>query len=684
MDRRIYIVPDQPRSGVSPTIAAHRAHLSHYIAQLTSLEREQQRLALEQQLLARQQAQLTAKRDQLTYLIAEEQDLVIRALQQQRQQEREEQAEAAAFLSALAEREAQIARRQRLRYAVYRKQQEEQAMKDAEIQRILRFVQQPQQRYEQQQQIQTEQQQTEQQLQKEAFQRLLDEQQQLHYPQQQQQQQQQSSALSVSEASESDETPIRPGTISAFLRQQGIKPRELYSSSSPSAIKRGSRRGSNALYEEKPKPKPSADSMAGFDRKSAKLVPDVNYESAQDFLTALFGGAADLSSASAQSQSQGRPSTPISSTRERPSEGASPLADQPPAKQQKMEKPKAVEGAPTTAPSFDELMQMIFGAAAESAEPSATEPKTPFEEEYPAEPETATRPPYHYTIAHAKPSVPPPKFEIPAEAAKSPFAVIEMQIAAIRGKVLDASSRVEKISAEEDETAKRHKLLEIQSDLEKYYSDLDDILLTTPESESEDEEVKARRQELRKMKHEVTTMAVDTADKIDKILSPPSDSDEEDEEFEIVEREESAEMPRPGEEVIEGDEYFVTEKAGKDVILERAEEEKDESLDEEEKNEVKVPLKVAEDEDDTSVIVQASQPISRDETVEEVFVPEAEKASGKVLLEKNSGEEKEEFLDSEEENEVKVPLEVEELKKEGKRSESPMRHVVLEDVPDEE
>ncbi|KAK9378813.1 uncharacterized protein V2V93DRAFT_350375 [Kockiozyma suomiensis] len=678
MDSRLFSAPDRQISAsptsASPTITTHRAHLSHYISQLTSLEREQQRLALEQQLLARRQSQLTAKRDQLTYLIAEEQDLVLRAVQQQRQQEREEHDQAVALFTALAQREAQIARRQRLRYAVYRKQQEERAIKDAEIQRILRYVQprdQPQTipgsssfTLPSQQHL---------------FQNIVDN----HHAEQPQ------ISAPGSETSELDETPFRPGSISSFLRQQGIKPRELYSTrGSPRAdFKRGSRRGSSVVDKVTPSADKSSPAQTSeFNRESTKLIPDVNYESAQDLLTALFGSA---------SQAEIKREIPEQS---------------PPAKQQKTGK-----STPANAPSFDELMRMMFGGEQLSEQDSSSisaqqdqPPQTPYQSESFFEPPSATRPPFHYTLSHSKPSVPPPKFEIPSEPVKSPFEIIESQIATVRSKVAESAAKIDSLASQSVDTPKKHELLEIQAQLEKDYSDLDDILLTTPEAEDEDEETKNRRQELRLMKHEVTTMAVNAADKIDKILSPSSasESEEDDEGYEVIEEESKnidsvpsngpaiapSEAANVGEEVIEDGDYFVMEKPAKDVTLERAETEEDESLDNEEKNEVKVPLNIpisAVDDDDTSVIVQASQPISRDENAEEVFVLESGDKSGHVLLETNSGAEKEEFLDNEEKNEQKISSDDRsrsgELKKEeSRRSESPLRHVVLEDAPEDE
>ncbi|KAK9331400.1 hypothetical protein V1520DRAFT_338105 [Lipomyces starkeyi] len=62
------------------------------------------------------------------------------------------------------------------------------------------------------------------------------------------------------------------------------------------------------------------------------------------------------------------------------------------------------------------------------------------------------------------------------------------------------------------------------------------------------------------------------------------------------------------------------------------------------------------DDDDSSVIVDASTPVIHDDATDEVFVPEGGDKLGHIVLEKNTGQEKEEFLDREENGEETVAL----------------------------
>ncbi|KAK9377608.1 uncharacterized protein V1513DRAFT_434732 [Lipomyces chichibuensis] len=693
MERLYYVEsPAQRRSASASAIAVHRAHLSHYISQLSALEREQQRLSLEQQLLSRQEAQLAAKRDQLTYLIAEEQDLVLRAIQQQQQQQRDE--EEAILAVALMEREALIARRQKLRYAVYRKQQEEKARKDAQIERVLQVVQQQGQR-----------------SQPASPQQSI--------PFLQIQQQQQSHASPYGSDSELEETGVRPGSISSMLRQQGIKPHDLYSpyATPHSNRKRGSRRG------------PQQSTVSEISRlqaqeheaTSSKLIPDVNYASAQDFLSALFGGV----------------------------EQAHPETDnvEPKVAGSKLDQPS------TNQLSVDELARILFSSDGMNADRTSEtlEPRVPLEP-------PAARQPFHYTLSRS--SIPradsPPLSVIP-----SPLEAIAIQIRTLHEKVSRAAAGIDTIPTHLPESRRRQALLDIQVELERCYSDLDDILISPAEGEEDDEETKEQRQKLRLQKHAVTTLAVDAADRIDKILSPASRSDseteeeEEEEEYEVLPpvpaelngagpldestilipspfnqadlgtssssssestsvfgseiatpktQQEKAELA--SEKINEDGEFYVLGKRSAETSsagLVNANEEK--GMAPEDATEIKVNLTSAanastgtntpstRDDDDSSVIVTASAPVIHDQTADEVFVPEGGDKSGHIVLEKNTGQEVEEFLDSEEKSEVKVSLSVKEaqrsvvdkVKSEGRsRSHSPLRHVVLEDVANDE
>ncbi|KAJ8103742.1 hypothetical protein POJ06DRAFT_6330 [Lipomyces tetrasporus] len=705
MERVYYVQSPAQRQSPTAAIAVHRAHLSHYISQLSALEREQQRLALEQQLLARQQAQLAAKRDQLTYLIAEEQDLVLRAIQQQQQKQREE--EEAALAAALAEREALVARRQRLRYAVYRKQQEEKALEDAEIERVLQLVQQQAQRSE-----------TTSPRQSGAFAQIK--------------QQQQDHATPYWSDLEQEETGVRPGSISAFLRQQGIKPHGLYSpyATLHSSRKRGSRRGGQQSTAA-PIPRLLAQEQAKA--TSSKLVPDVNYASAQGFLSALFGGLEHT-----QSEAQERGPKPTQSE---------------------------LDKSPMNQFSEDELARILFGSE-ESADIPASVPEV---YEPPARQESTSRPPFHYTLSRSS---------IPRTTSQQSFVIssaleiVGNQIGALRERVTKAASRIDTIPTDLPESKRRQAFLDVQVELERCYSDLDDIIISPAEGEEDNDETKEQRQQLRLQKHAVTTLAVDAADRIDKILSPasPSDSETEEEEYEIVHTlpagmaggdipivkganilkgseisspfnqadlgtsssssSEStsvfgSEMPTPESQtkksapapakINDDGEFYMLEKPSAEessVILEDVVEERDETLYQEEMNQIKVYLTPVpnvpansfvsstgmstpstRDEDDSSVIVTASTPVIHDDAADEIFVPESGDKSGQVVLEKNTGQEKEEFLDSEEKGEEKISLSakdgrksvVDKVKSEARsRSPSPLRHVVLEDVPDDE
>ncbi|KAK9323130.1 hypothetical protein V1517DRAFT_109669 [Lipomyces orientalis] len=702
MERVYYIQSPVQRQSPTAAIAVHRAHLSHYISQLSALEREQQRLALEQQLLARQQAQLAAKRDQLTYLIAEEQDLVLRAIQQQQQKQREE--EEAALAAALAEREALVARRQRLRYAVYRKQQEEKAREDAEIERVLQLVQQQAQRSE-----------TASPRQSGLFAQIK---------------QQQDHATPYWSDLEQEETGVRPGSISAFLRQQGIKPHDLYSpyATPHSSRKRGSRRGAQ---QSTAAPISRLQAQEQAKATSSKLVPDVNYASAQGFLSALFGGLE-----SSQSEAQGL--------------GPKPTQSEP-------------DKSPMKQFSADELARILFGSEESADVPaSASEVYEP-----PARQES--RPPFHYTLSRS--SIPRASSE-PSLVISSALEIVGKQIGTLRERVTQAASRIDTIPTDFPESKRRQAFLDVQVELERCYSDLDDIIISPAEGEEDNDETKEQRQQLRLQKHAVTTLAVDAADRIDKILSPasPSDSETEEEEYEIVHTlppgitaeytpivkganvTQGSDIPSPfnradlgtssssssestsvfGSEIptpesqtkksapaptkINDDGGIYTlDKPSADassVIVEDVVKERDEALYQEEMNQVKVHLTPVSnvpanayvsstgmstpstrDEDDSSVIVTASSPVIHDETAAEVFVPESGDESGQVVLEKNTGQEKEEFLDTEEKGEQKISLSakdarkslVDKVKSEARsRSPSPLRHVVLEDVPDDD
>ncbi|KAK9316446.1 hypothetical protein V1522DRAFT_382 [Lipomyces starkeyi] len=694
MERLYYVESSaQRRSTSASAIAVHRAHLSHYISQLSALEREQQRLSLEQQLLARQQAQLAAKRDQLTYLIAEEQDLVLRAIQQQQQQQRDE--EEAILAAALAEREILIARRQKLRYAVYRKQQEEKARKDTQIQQVLQVVQQ-------------------------LAQRSQPESPQQSVPFPQIPQQRQSHASPYGSDSELEETGVRPGSISTMLRQQGIKPHELYSpyATPHSNRKRGSRRG-----PQQPTVSPISRLQAQEHAKatSSKLVPDVNYASAQDFLSAVFGGVE-------QAHTETDKMTPKAAG-------------------------SKLDRSSTNQLSVDELARILFSSDGMNPDPTygTLEPPAPLET-------PAARPPFHYTLSRS--SIPRAD-SAPLSVIPSALEAIANQIRTLRDKVSRAAAGIDTIPTDLPESKHRQALLDIQVELERCYSDLDDILISPAEGEEDDEETKEERKKLRLQKHAVTTLAVDAADRIDKILSPASRSDSETEEEEEEEGYEvvppfpaelkgagtldestypiaspfnqaelgtssssssestsvfGSEMATPktqqekaepaSEKINEDGGFYVLGKRSAEassVGLVDANEENGTTL--EDLTEIKVNLtSVAtastgtstpstRDDDDSSVIVTASTPVIHDETADEVFVPEGGDKSGHIVLEKNTGQEVEEFLDSEEKSEVKIGLSVKDARKsvvdkvksEGRsRSRSPLRHVVLEDVADDE
>ncbi|KAK9235077.1 hypothetical protein V1525DRAFT_411005 [Lipomyces kononenkoae] len=633
---RIYFVesPAQRRAPSTSAVAIHRAHLSHYISQLSGLEREQQRLSLEQQLLARQQAQLAAKRDQLTYLIAEEQDLVLRAIQQQQQQQqRQREEEAAALTAALAEREALIARRQKLRYAVYRKQQEEKALKDAEIQRVLQLVQQQAQRSE-----------------------LASPQQ--AYPALAQIETQRESRTSPDGSdSEKEETGVKPGSISALLRQQGIQPHDIYSSyTTPhSNRKRGSRRGPQQTIAP---PISRLQAQEQAKAASSKLVPDVNYESAQDFLSALFRGLDESRS------------EPAKFVPKKPKPAGSKL-----------------EESSTTPLSVDELAKLLFSSSEPDSDVAGQVSELRGQQE-PQEPQ-ASRPPFHYTLSRS--SIPRPESST-LSAVSSVLEAIASQIANIREKVKKAAAGIDSISPDLPESKRRQALLDIQVDLERCYSDLDDILITPAEGEEEDEQTIEQRQNLRLQKHAVTTLAVDTADRIDKILSPASRSDseiEEEEEEEEVEEEYEVVPPVPA--VLQAELGTSSSSSSKSTSVFVSEMPRSKTKYGKSEPASEEFYEVQED-DDTSVIVTASTPVSHDETAAEVFVPEGADAAGHIVLEKNTGQEVDEFLDSEEKSEVQVNLSVGDARKSmtdkvknaaQPRSQSPLRHVVLEDVADD-
>ncbi|KAK9369846.1 hypothetical protein V1509DRAFT_619290 [Lipomyces kononenkoae] len=625
---RIYYVenPAQRRAPSTSAVALHRAHLSHYISQLSGLEREQQRLSLEQQLLARQQAQLAAKRDQLTYLIAEEQDLVLRAIQQQQQQQqRQREEEAAALAAALAEREALIARRQKLRYAVYRKQQEEKAVKDTEIQRVLQLVQQQAQRSESRQ----------------------------AYPSFAQIRKQRESRTSPDGSdSEKEETGVKPGSISALLGQQGLQPRDIYSAYTTPHFnrKRGSRRGPQQTTAP---PISRVQAQEQVKATSSKLVPDVNYASAQDFLSALFRSLDESRSEPGKVATKAMPARSM------------------------------LEDSSTKPLSVDDLAKILFTDSEAESDVAGQVSEPP----QPQEP-LASRPPFHYTLSRS--SIPRGAKFAPSAVISSALETIASQIASIHEKVKHAAAGIDSVPSDLPESKRRQALLDIQVDLERCYSDLDDILITPAEGEEEDEETKEQRQKLRLQKHAVTTLAVDTADRIDKILSPVSRSDseieeeEEEEEYEVVTPMTGAgSLDHLGASSLSSSEsasVFVSE-----MPTPRTKETKSETAHEE-------FYEIHED-DDSSVIVTASTPVIHDETAAEVFVPEGADAAGHVVLEKNTGQEMDEFLDSEEKSEEQVYLRVgdarksatDKVKKDGRtRSQSPLRHVVLEDVADDE
>ncbi|KAK9469175.1 hypothetical protein V1512DRAFT_255666 [Lipomyces arxii] len=744
MDRLFYEPNRSQRVVATPVIVAHRAHLSHYISQLTALEREQRRIALEQQLLRRTQVQLAAKRNQLTYLIAEEQDLVLRAVQQQQEQRRAE--DEAVIAVALAEREAQIARRQKLRQAVFRKQQEEQAQKDKEIQRVLRLVQAHNRSQEQEQE------------QEERHVSPFDAIEQLR---QFRQQSELMPSSSDPDTSNHEESVYRPGSISHFLRQQGIKPNNVYSPTylAPQNVnKRGSRRGNVQDRQFQQRIKESAE--------SSMLVPDVNYASAQDFLSALLGGPEGVKREAEELAPQSKDSAQKDNYAEilPPDDGKMPLED---------------------------LAKILFG----EQQPAAVSTKTSSTRSVPTKVSIPSKPSFQYTLSSSA----VPKISSEARQSPSAFEAIAKQIAALRAKVDTSTSRINDIleDSDLDETKRRQLLLEIQLQLEKYYCDLDDIV-TGSDADNESPEIKDMRLQLRLQKHAVTTAAVDAADRIDKILSPESPSDSEGDdiasheegsstddfaevkselhiESAIAERVENPRqidgdpefqleepvlavvdgsevlMPEPpkqknenaivnmtttspkeleptdaGEAILENDEFFVVEKPG---IVERALEENDETLDREEKSEVKIPLiltpvqsttlladvseeraSVASDfvptetedfsengpkyednnDDDTSVIVTSEVPVIHEQKADEKFVPESSDHAGHVILETNTGEEKDEFLEDEEVDERKTPLTLPSentlsvKKPKPSRSPSPARHVMIENVPEDE
>ncbi|KAK9479848.1 hypothetical protein V1514DRAFT_327527 [Lipomyces japonicus] len=698
MAQRIFFVPSNSsqapsdrRGLLEPAIVAHKVHLSHYVAQLKALEREQQRLAIEQRLLVRQQAQLSAKRDQLTYLIAEEQDLVLRAYKQQQRREAEE---AAVLAAALADREAQIARRQRLRYAVYRKQQEESARQDAQLVRILKAVQ---------QQLVDESVENDQ---RSAFEYQHQHQQQYQHQHQHHEQQSSSPRVEFPSDDEEEETPIKPGTIESVLRQQGIAPHSYYSPyarSQPPSRKRGSRRGSSQINRIQP-------------QHSAKLVPDVNYASAQDILSALFGGdqppqqqvQENIEQAQSLPQSSLKqfihPQVTSDSNKEfQDSDVSIPDVDS----RGDIASQENKNYNDEKSLSYNELINLLFGPQPEQE--ARSEPKA---EQFAADVPTGKRPPFYYTLSSTGV---PTEIAAPVEE-PSLLHVISKRIKVLDEKVDEAATKIDSlVQATNDDLSdatRRHNLLQIQLELEKYYSDLDDIKILSTGTEDDSEETKERIQELRIAKHAITTKAVDAADRIDKILSPESyDSDSDAEAYEIVpppqEIDESYNdfldsstkvvdplgnpVGEPKVSIVnEDNEQFVLEKPSvKDissastdsvaslnpshpVTLESAlpYEEKDEVLSQEELNETKVPLEL-------NSIPKVEEPV-----VNEKFVTEASDKSGHVTLDTNTGEEAEEFLDGEEKSEHQVGLTPPSSGNQS-RSRSPVRHVVLEDAEDE-
>ncbi|KAK9461969.1 uncharacterized protein V1516DRAFT_673410 [Lipomyces oligophaga] len=708
---RLYFVPSAGYSSrKAPPVAAHRAHLSHYLSQLSALEREQQRLAIEKELLVRRQAQLSAKRNQLTFLIAEEQDLVLRAVQQQKAQE---QREAEAILQALVDREAQIVRRQKLRQAVYLKQQQDQARRDAELQQFLQYIQQPEEQeeeaptsannwlsqfFEQQQLLQQRRLQQHQQKQPLTLETPFEQARFLQAP-------------SVADSESELESPFKPGSINEYLAKQGIRSQGFSAPcpAVPETRKRGSHRG--------PRTQSHQSLVGSTGPGSAKLVPDVNYQSTQDFLSALFGGAA-------AAEQEGQELAPKSGYPE-PTEKSFEIRSAQPSvtTPTTVEEPKEIDlksdlksdpksdSKPLT---YAELAQILFGTDEDKQESESLPAQEPVKRD--GSPET--RPPFHYTLSHFAPFynetsegtaeeavVPPPK---------NALDLVEENIDKLKDKISTASYSIERAASEINPEARRTKLMSIQQELEKYYSDLDDILLTPPEGEIVDEADQTRRQQLRLKKHAVTSLAVEAADRIDTILSPPSVSESDNEEYDVIDRnvlekisqDESStssestslytsEMPSRGAtpsvpagaenitEVEENGETFVVEKTASSttgVLLEDAKTEKDETLDEEEKSEVQVPLALNDEDDVGSAIEDASRPISRNEQVQERFVPESGDRSGHVTLETNTGNEQDEFLDEEEKSEERVRLsQVDAIKLEAKRTSSPIRHVVLED-----
>ncbi|KAK9458188.1 hypothetical protein V1511DRAFT_491976 [Dipodascopsis uninucleata] len=626
-----------PQRPQSPTVAVHKAHLSHYVSQLAAVEQEQRRITVEQKLLSRRQAQLAANRDQLMYLIAEEQDLVLRALQQQ---QRAEEQHAAAVAAALRAREEQIARRQKLRYAVYQKQQEEQRLRDMQLRQALASG--------------------------------------LGSPFY-------SQASYDNDEKDPIDSGIRPGSVTGFLRGNGLQAQNVTTDSESEApsrslpasqFKRGSRRGTYDQLYAPTRPKLSSA------ESSAKLIPGVDYDSAQDLLNALFGTNGENSIKMPSEPEPEVETSPEASPNENENEYAT---------EYEQKKPESLQSVPVEDQSqpqsltYSDLAKLLFGGQPLQ---DMIGQKTAEEQLKSEPPIVDSRPSFQYTL-----SAPPVPGLTPERSSTPELDTIERRIKDLSDKIAFASSGVGEISASSaDETSKRKMLLETQAKLEKYYSDLDDILMASTDGEDEGESLKSRKHELRLQKHEATKMAVDAADAIDKILEPRSEESSEFGDEETEDQEQQNINERSAAAMIAA--MTAAEDASTPTLMEVDSELPDSKVTSSEMSGSPQEGSQEGSQDDSYVIVGASKPETPVE-INEAFIPEASDKTGHVILEHNAGDEVDEFLDEEEQQEQKSHMDgdtrsrpnsiVDNVKQlDSKRSESPVRHVVLEEVDDAE
>ncbi|KAK9472984.1 uncharacterized protein V1510DRAFT_415718 [Dipodascopsis tothii] len=230
-------------------------------------------------------------------------------------------------------------------------------------------------------------------------------------------------------------------------------------------------------------------------------------------------------------------------------------------------------------PDLNNLLELIFGR--QRSRSSSPAPQTPAPE-------------------RAGPATPP-------KPAVQPLDAVRQQINVVRDKVKHEAGRVASFveQARAGVELDPKQLKRISFELESLYSDLDGIRL---ESDGADADADVRHQ-LKLLKHDTTTMAVDAAEQIDRLLTPevfsePSSDDEQmadrtpAEPAEPIEPAEPALKTEPSSEperVIDDGDFYMVETPGAGnaphpVTVETADasDEAYEFLDEEEKNEERV------------------------------------------------------------------------------------------------